>query len=64
METRPKLRMQYVATKLVDFDAIYSRNVSSSEVRNTGYTLLHKPLANQGRFGSQKDLSQNLSEEN
>lgn len=64
METRPKLRMQYVPTKLVDFGYILEHTVPSSEVRNIFYTLPHKPLTNQGRFGSQKDLSQNLSEEN
>lgn len=64
MEETKKLRMQYVPTKLVDFQYILEHTVLSSEVRNTFYTLPHKPLANQGRFGSQKDLSKNLSEEN
>lgn len=54
-ENRPKLRMKYVPTKLVDLDYILKHTIPSTEVRNTGLTYFNKPLNNQGRFGSTRE---------
>ncbi|MEK6885982.1 MAG: hypothetical protein AABX17_03385 [Nanoarchaeota archaeon] len=53
---RLPLRMEYRHTRLVDFNYILAHQTTSLEVRSTGlgeYGLyVHKPLRNQGRFGS------------
>jgi len=55
-KTAEPLRMPYQQTKLVPFDQLLARTHGGChEVRSTGVSDVygHKPMANQGRFGTQ-----------